>query len=282
MPPLSHQQLAAAVLMFHRPSRVSPMHDARRSQPESQQIVQPHRRLVRPRLCRLATSPNRTVRRNRSHVDAPNSSPSGRYTQFRKVPRPTLYMVEHTITGVFKRLVKTRGMQEPYAIVVLWAKSNSNPQSVATYMMKCLAEAEKRHDQDYPHEPITRPEGTIVTTDYEPATGTGQHQKAVFRFSISTSAFASYLVQMVPTLPTFDRLATCWHDGDECVVIRVCLDSERADAISARFNRATPDSQGLAAKSSRQIENHIDLIQDSIHTIATIYSEDRHRAEQCH
>ncbi|SGY79489.1 BQ5605_C008g05146 [Microbotryum silenes-dioicae] len=28
-------------------------------------------------------------------------------------------LVEHTITGVFKRLVKTRGMQEPYAIVVL-------------------------------------------------------------------------------------------------------------------------------------------------------------------
>ncbi|SCZ96141.1 BZ3500_MvSof-1268-A1-R1_Chr8-1g10032 [Microbotryum saponariae] len=191
-------------------------------------------------------------------------------------------LVEHTITGVFKRLVKTRGMQEPYAIVVLWAKSNSDPQSVATYTMKCLAEAEKRHDQDYPHEPITPPEGAIVTTDYEPATGTGQHQKAVFRFSISTSAFASYLVQMVPTLPAFDRLATCWHDGDERVAIRVCLDSERADAISARFNRATSDSQGLAAESSRQIENRIDLIQDSIHTIATIYSEDRRRAEQRH
>ncbi|KDE09086.1 hypothetical protein MVLG_00803 [Microbotryum lychnidis-dioicae p1A1 Lamole] len=99
-------------------------------------------------------------------------------------------LVEHTITGVFKRLVKTRGMQEPYAIVVLWAKSNSDPQSVATYTMKCLAEAEKRHEQDYPQEPITRPEGAIVTTDYEPATGTGQHQKAVFRFSISTSAFS--------------------------------------------------------------------------------------------
>ncbi|SCZ91685.1 BZ3500_MvSof-1268-A1-R1_Chr5-1g07604 [Microbotryum saponariae] len=191
-------------------------------------------------------------------------------------------LVEHTITGVFKRLVKTRGMQEPYAIVVLWAKSNSDPQSVATYTMKCLAEAEKRHNQDYPHEPITRPEGAIVTTDYEPATGTGQHQKAVFRFSISTSAFASYLVQMVPTLPAFDRLTTCWHNGDERVAIRVCLDSERTDAISAHFNRATSDSQGLAAESSQQIENHIDLIQDSIHTIATIYSEDRHRAEQRH
>ncbi|SDA05400.1 BZ3501_MvSof-1269-A2-R1_Chr12-1g03384 [Microbotryum saponariae] len=42
MPPLSHQQLAAAVLMFHRPSRVSPMHDARRSQPESRRYGLPH------------------------------------------------------------------------------------------------------------------------------------------------------------------------------------------------------------------------------------------------
>ncbi|SGY54971.1 BQ5605_C006g03941 [Microbotryum silenes-dioicae] len=33
MPPPSHLQLAAAVLVFHRPSRVLPMHDARRSQP---------------------------------------------------------------------------------------------------------------------------------------------------------------------------------------------------------------------------------------------------------
>ncbi|SCZ87966.1 BZ3500_MvSof-1268-A1-R1_Chr2-1g04097 [Microbotryum saponariae] len=33
MPPPSHRQLAAAVLIFHRPSRASPMHDARRSQP---------------------------------------------------------------------------------------------------------------------------------------------------------------------------------------------------------------------------------------------------------
>ncbi|SGZ07988.1 BQ5605_C030g10759 [Microbotryum silenes-dioicae] len=148
--------------------------------------------------------------------------------------------------------------------------------------MKCLAEAEKQHKQNYPQEPITRPEGAIVTTDYEPATGTGQHQKVVFRFSISMSAFASYLVQMVPTLPAFDRHVTCWHNGDERVAIRVCLDSKRADAISARFNRATSDSQGLAAKTSRQIENHINLIQDSIHTIATIYSEDRRRAEQCH
>ncbi|SCZ95376.1 BZ3500_MvSof-1268-A1-R1_Chr11-2g03471 [Microbotryum saponariae] len=41
MPPLSHQQLAAAVLMFHRPSRVSPMHDARRSQPESRRYGLP-------------------------------------------------------------------------------------------------------------------------------------------------------------------------------------------------------------------------------------------------
>ncbi|SCZ88037.1 BZ3501_MvSof-1269-A2-R1_Chr10-2g02406 [Microbotryum saponariae] len=33
MPPLSHQQLAAAVLMFHRPFRTSPIHDAHRLQP---------------------------------------------------------------------------------------------------------------------------------------------------------------------------------------------------------------------------------------------------------
>ncbi|SGZ07950.1 BQ5605_C030g10755 [Microbotryum silenes-dioicae] len=33
MPPPSHLQLAATVLVFHRPSRVSPMHNARRSQP---------------------------------------------------------------------------------------------------------------------------------------------------------------------------------------------------------------------------------------------------------
>ncbi|SGZ08057.1 BQ5605_C030g10766 [Microbotryum silenes-dioicae] len=33
MPPPSHLQLPAAVLLFHRPSRVLPMHDARRSQP---------------------------------------------------------------------------------------------------------------------------------------------------------------------------------------------------------------------------------------------------------
>ncbi|SCZ91754.1 BZ3500_MvSof-1268-A1-R1_Chr5-1g07651 [Microbotryum saponariae] len=33
LPPPRHRQLAITALIFHRPSRASPMHDARRSQP---------------------------------------------------------------------------------------------------------------------------------------------------------------------------------------------------------------------------------------------------------
>ncbi|SDA05394.1 BZ3501_MvSof-1269-A2-R1_Chr12-1g03378 [Microbotryum saponariae] len=33
LPPPRHRQLAITALMFHRPSRASPMHDARSSQP---------------------------------------------------------------------------------------------------------------------------------------------------------------------------------------------------------------------------------------------------------
>ncbi|SCZ90999.1 BZ3500_MvSof-1268-A1-R1_Chr1-3g02462 [Microbotryum saponariae] len=189
-------------------------------------------------------------------------------------------LVEQTITGVFKRIVKTRGMREPFAIVVLWAKSNRDPQSVASYLMSCLKDAETRHAAEYPQDPITRPKGTIVTTDYEPATGPGQHQKAVFRFSVSTSALATHIVQMVPFLPAHDRFGTSWHDGDERVVIKVCLDNERADAISARFNKATSESQGAIAESARHIENRIDMIQDVFQTLATTYAEDKRRNEQ--
>ncbi|SCZ96665.1 BZ3500_MvSof-1268-A1-R1_Chr4-4g07531 [Microbotryum saponariae] len=184
-------------------------------------------------------------------------------------------LVEQTITRVFKRIVKTRGMREPFAIVVLWAKSNRDPQSVASYLMSCLKDA-----AEYPQDPITRPKGTIVTTDYEPATGPGQHQKAVFRFSVSTSALATHIVQMVPFLPAHDRFGTSWHDGDERVVIKVCLNNERADAISARFNKATSESQGAIAESARHIENRIDMIQDVFQTLATTYAEDKRRNEQ--
>ncbi|SCZ99702.1 BZ3500_MvSof-1268-A1-R1_C082g00442 [Microbotryum saponariae] len=81
MPPLSHQQLAAAVLMFHRPSRVSPMHDARRSQPES-------RRYGLPR------SPTLDI--------------------FRKVPRPTLYTLNAPLPQEIEILGAKYGLRHEF------------------------------------------------------------------------------------------------------------------------------------------------------------------------